>query len=339
MKKVLALLVSAFILVQGAIAFAESEPLYTADFSSEEVVFGGSPAAWSRPYHNQGISVQDNALKYGVAGWYYDTVVLDEYVPTGSYRMSFDLATEYCWVSNGYAGVILNYSNIYTNSYMLKTLTSGSGSKTLQLCNGPLTYVGNQQAVESAESKSSVNNRLYHYDITVNKETGTIETKYEYNGGEDTFTVNLGAGVNLNGKIAFQAAYAKATLKNLKVYALEEETATVSYVGASAQHDNNTGVLQFAYQVDGGDADSAGACMVPVSVFTNDTALEAGNSPIAKVTISESVSDGETFGVRLTNIPSSQFGTSVYAKGFIKIGNDVTWADKVSSSVNDAIGE
>jgi len=102
----------------------------------------------------------------------------------------------------------------------------------------------------------------------------------------------------------------------------------------SAVHNNTEGTIRFASTVTGGNADSAGACVVPTRLFHDD--FEAAN--VARVSVSSAVAKGETFGADITGIPASEFDTQLIAKPFIVVDGNVTWADYTqTTSVNAAI--
>jgi len=133
------------------------------------------------------------------------------------------------------------------------------------------------------------------------------------------------------------------------IYVVEGTDTTIADVPASpavgleeydvsAVHNNTSGTVRFTSTVTGGDADAAGACVVPVRLFTDEATLEGGASPVAKVNINEAVSEGEKFGVDVTGIPAAQFDTQLIAKPFVVVGETVTWADYTqTTSVNAAI--
>ena len=238
-----------------------------------------------------------------------------------SYTIEFDMEIEYTnGADSGYT-IETNYSpNDGARFHQILFRKSGI---TVKQRNAPWTTTD-----VTSKSGMCTQDGSYHVVLIYDRDNHTITI----NADGQTLVANVTE--NQNGeKFNSYAKNASCTIDNFTVR--KGAYPTITDINASSiietKNGAKEGTIRFAYQVNGYGATSAGACVLPVSIF-NDSAVTAN------VNINTAVADGETFGADLTKIPEAYFDTVICSKPFITAGEETIWGESVmQSSVNNAL--
>jgi len=249
-----------------------------------------------------------------------------------SYTIEFDMEIAYTDNADSAYTIETNYSP-----------NQGNGSNFHQILfkkSGVTVYERNRSwsnTFKGSNPAMCTQNGAYHVVLIYNRDDHTLTinadgqtlvaplTNYEGN--------NENIGRSDGEKFNSYARYADCTIDNFTVR--KGAYPTITDINASSiietKNGAKEGTIRFAYQVNGYGATSAGACVLPVSIF-NDSAVTAN------VNINTAVADGETFGADLTKIPEAYFDTAICSKPFITAGEETIWGESVmQSSVNNAL--